>query len=217
MWLRKGYNHMSTNINKFWYLVIESAQFGLFLAFIVFLLSQGQLLAAVGWLFAAFGFYATKKEHGFYKEIYNAYSEHLDKCEKRDAEYQKTIREYEEKLSNERNATKESAFDVEGMSIDDILKIGRDFQKSDTWRGATHDTAKLLCDTIEMLQSKLNKRGNRNCDVYDTLDAAMAACYKDREYCSYASAERKSVISFMLQDVKDNSFNKNNDTKKDSE
>lgn len=157
MWSRKGYNHMSTSIKKFWYIVIESVQFGLFLAFIVFLLSQGQLLAAVGWLFAAFGFYAMKKEHGFYKEIYDAYSEHLDKCEKRDMEYQKQIADYKIRLAKSNDAERSAAFDVEKLDIDHILKIGRDWQKSDTWRGATHDTAKLLCDTIEMLRDKLDK------------------------------------------------------------
>jgi len=45
---------------------------------------------------------------------------------------------------------------IEGMGVEEILKIGRDFQHSDPWRGATHDTAKLLCDTIEVLNEKLN-------------------------------------------------------------
>ena len=37
------------------------------------------------------------------------------------------------------------------LSTNEILRIGRDFQKSDRWRGATFDTAKLLCDEIERL------------------------------------------------------------------
>lgn len=45
---------------------------------------------------------------------------------------------------------------IEGMGVEEILRIGRDFQHSDMWRGATHDTAKLLCDTIEVLNGKLN-------------------------------------------------------------
>lgn len=45
---------------------------------------------------------------------------------------------------------------IEGMGVEKILKIGRDLQHSDPWRGATHDTAKLLCDTIEVLNEKLN-------------------------------------------------------------
>jgi hypothetical protein len=180
-------------------------------------LSEGRFISGIGWILAGVGWWSFSKEQNYVETFIRLYRNHLNECEKRDEAYKAKIKEYEGKLSNEKNATKPTEFDVERMNIDDILRIGRDFQKSDTWRGATHDTAKLLCDTIEMLQNKLNKRGNRNCDVYDTLDAAMAACYKDREYCSYASAERKSVISFMLQDVKDNSFNKTNDTKKDGE
>ena len=37
------------------------------------------------------------------------------------------------------------------LSTDEILKIGRDFQESDKWHGATYETAKLLCDEIHRL------------------------------------------------------------------
>jgi len=97
-----------------------------------------------------------------------------------------------------------SIINMENMDIDHILKIGRDFQNTDTWRGAHFDTVKLLCDTIEHLR----KPGTRNCDVYRTVEEAEAACHKDREYCSSAIDERESTIRFMLQDVKDNAFNK---------
>jgi hypothetical protein len=42
-----------------------------------------------------------------------------------------------------------------------VLKIGRDFQSKDGFRGAHYDTVKLLCDTIENLieQTKV-KNGN---------------------------------------------------------
>lgn len=43
------------------------------------------------------------------------------------------------------------------LSTDEILRIGRDFQKSDRWRGATFDTAKLLCDEIERLARRLGR------------------------------------------------------------
>ena len=50
------------------------------------------------------------------------------------------------------------------MDIDHILEIGREFQMSDTWRGATYDTAKLLCDTIEMLRNKVKNEENKQHD-----------------------------------------------------
>ena len=40
--------------------------------------------------------------------------------------------------------------------VEQVLKIGRDFQKQDSWRGAHHDTTKLLCDTIEYLREQSN-------------------------------------------------------------
>lgn len=40
--------------------------------------------------------------------------------------------------------------------VESVLRIGREFQKQDRWRGAHHDTAKLLCDTIECLRDSLN-------------------------------------------------------------
>lgn len=42
--------------------------------------------------------------------------------------------------------------------IKHVLKIGREFQKQDNWRGAHHDTVKLLCDTIEYLYEQSNAR-----------------------------------------------------------
>lgn len=52
--------------------------------------------------------------------------------------------------------------DIEGRSIKDILRIGRSFQDSDrVYRGATYETAKLLCDTIEMLNEALEREKNR--------------------------------------------------------
>ena len=55
------------------------------------------------------------------------------------------------------------------------------------------------------------QNGNRNCDVYRTVEEAMEACFKDRGYCNSPVKERESTIMFMLSDVKDNSFNKTTD------
>lgn len=43
------------------------------------------------------------------------------------------------------------------LSTNEILRIGRGFQESDRWRGATFDTAKLLCDEIERLARRLGR------------------------------------------------------------
>ena len=41
--------------------------------------------------------------------------------------------------------------------VEFVLKIGRDYQNKDGFRGAHYDTVKLLCDTIEYLRDKLPK------------------------------------------------------------
>ena len=41
--------------------------------------------------------------------------------------------------------------------VERVLKIGREVQAKDTWRGEQHDTAQLLCDTIEYLRDQLPK------------------------------------------------------------
>lgn len=125
--------------------------------------ASGNFFSGVGWWFAGVGWITAIEEREWVETFIGMYRRHLDGCEKRDRAYKAKIREYEDKLSsNEKNTTKSAEFDVEHMSIDDVLKIGRDFQKSDTWRGATHDTAKLLCDTIEMLRNKVKNEGEDN-------------------------------------------------------
>ena len=130
----------------------------------------------------------------------------------------KSIRKLErlDELEAEKNEQPKSVLDssiinIENMDIDHILKVGRDFQNTDTWRGAHFDTVKLLCDTIEHLR----KHGTRNCDVYRTVEEANKACHEDRGYCSSALDERESTIRFMLQDVKDNAFYKSCKGKED--
>lgn len=56
------------------------------------------------------------------------------------------------------------------LSTDEILRIGRDFQKSDNiWRGATFDTAKLLCDEIERLARRLSRLEDEHSTVMKIL------------------------------------------------
>ena len=41
--------------------------------------------------------------------------------------------------------------------VEYVLKIGRDYQNKDGFRGAHYDTVKLLCVTIEYLRDKMPK------------------------------------------------------------
>lgn len=117
----------------------------------------GDWMSALGWMTALCGWIAFYGEKFYYNELLKLYHEHLDHCEKQSNEYRSKVEQYKEALAAARAKTKAVAFDVENVDVGDILRIGRDWQKSDTWRGATHDTAKLLCDTIEMLRDKLDK------------------------------------------------------------
>ena len=72
--------------------------------------------------------------------------------------------------------------------VEQVLKIGRDFQKQDRWRGAHHDTAKLLCDTIEYLRDRLNTPAGNIAAMRETLVALQARfekntmAYQDRYF-----------------------------------
>lgn len=193
---------MSSKISKFMY------NFSLVGYFIVAVCEfvQGSWFSGVGWCLAGIGWYAFEEERRFFDQA--------------NAIYRKCAEEYEDridKLVAEKNKQPKSGLDssiinMENMDIDHILKVGRDFQNTDTWRGAHFDTVKLLCDTIEHLR----KPGTRNCDVYRTVDEASKACHEDRGYCSSAIDERESTIRFMLQDVKDNAFNKSGEGEEDN-
>jgi hypothetical protein len=56
-----------------------------------------------------------------------------------------------EKNEQPKSSDSPSIINMEYVDIDHILKVGRDFQNTDTWRGAHFDTVKLLCDTIRPL------------------------------------------------------------------
>ena len=87
--------------------------------------------------------------------------------------------------------------DIERRSIKDILRIGRSFQDSDkVYRGATYDTAKLLCDTIEMLSEALEREKN-GCGgkLRSALEGVMPIV---RQYL-----RKKPVCEIMVWDPKD--------------
>lgn len=55
-----------------------------------------------------------------------------------------------------------------------VLKIGRDFQNKDGFRGAHYDTVKLLCDTIENLSEQTKVKIG---DAAKLREALSDACY----------------------------------------
>ena len=56
------------------------------------------------------------------------------------------------------------------LPVEQVLKIGREFQDQDRWRGAHYDTARLLCDTIERLNQKLKeKRAEMTYEEYQKI------------------------------------------------
>lgn len=53
--------------------------------------------------------------------------------------------------------TADLRFDI-CRDVEQVLKIGRDYQNKDGYRGAHYDTVKLLCDTIEYQQERLETK-----------------------------------------------------------
>ena len=76
-------------------------------------------------------------------------------CESDCGQEHKQLAEWLRELRDRRKfaeASHKLAFEEVPLPIEEVLRIGRDFQYSDrNFRGATFDTAKLLCDTIERL------------------------------------------------------------------
>ena len=100
---------------------------------------QGSCIGGVGWLLAGVTWWLGVECESDLKKLTQLFKEHLS-----------DDKEKEDKLI--KNPSNPNLIDIDHMDIDHILKIGRDFQNSDRWHGATYDTAKLLCDTIENLR-----------------------------------------------------------------
>ena len=84
------------------------------------------------------------------------------------------------------------------MSVDDsrfdleqVLKIGRDFQREDKWHGAHWDTAKLLCDTIERLRPKTAKWMNGNDYEYEFAYCSECGRMQYADWNSHMEAKEK--------------------------
>lgn len=54
-----------------------------------------------------------------------------------------------------------------------VLKIGRDFQNKDGFRGAHYDTVKLLCDTIENLSEQTKVKIGDCAKMREALEATL--------------------------------------------
>lgn len=103
------------------------------------------------------------------------------------------------------------------FDVDEVLRIGRSMQEKDTWHGATYDTVKLLCDTIEDLRRKLvdNKYDKKQGSLKDpwALEALKYAeeigVYEYRvngclmEYWSYYGSEGWYFVRYDLVNKKE--------------
>ena len=73
-----------------------------------------------------------------------------------------------------------------------VLKIGRDFQDKDGYRGAHYDTVKLLCDTIEYQREQLKAKTEAGDSaklreaVKAAIDKLMLWNYTDRDTAKMA-------------------------------
>lgn len=61
-------------------------------------------------------------------------------------------------------------------NIEQVLKIGRDYQNKDGYRGAHYDTVKLLCDAIEYQQEQLETKTEVG-DAAKLREALSDVCY----------------------------------------
>ena len=102
-------------------------------------------MGGFGWLIAGAMWWLQEESERDFKKLSQLFKDHLaDDKEKED--------ELNKNLSNS------DSINIDHMDIDHILEIGRTFQNSDKWHGATYDTAKLLCDTIENLRKNVEKK-----------------------------------------------------------
>lgn len=77
--------------------------------------------------------------------------------------------------------TADSRFDI-CRNIEQVLKIGRDYQNKDGYRGAHYDTVKLLCDAIEYQQEQLETK------------TEVGDCAKLREACAEAAESAAEIM-----------------------
>ena len=111
---------------------------------------EGGFMGGIGWLIAGVMMWLEEEGERNFNELAQLFREHLDNDKKNEDELMKE------------NKFNPDLINIDHMDIDHILEIGRNFQNSDKWHGATYDTAKLLCDTIE----NLRKNGEKKHEVF---------------------------------------------------
>jgi hypothetical protein len=78
------------------------------------------------------------------------------------------------------------------LPVDQVLKIGRDFQNQDSWHGAHYDTARLLCDTIERLNGELKRKRETSKDITSAIEELIQMTCS---LCKYKSCDGKGDCS----------------------
>ena len=111
---------------------------------------QCSYMGGFGWLIGGVMWWLEDEGERNFKELAQLFKDHLADDKKNEDELMKE------------NMFNPDLTNVNHMDVDHILKIGRDLQNSDKWHGATYDTAKLLCDTIE----NLRKNGEKKHEVF---------------------------------------------------
>lgn len=96
--------------------------------------------------------------------------------------------------------TADSRFDI-CRNIEQVLKIGRDYQNKDGYRGAHYDTVKLLCDAIEYQQKQLETKTEvGDCaklrEALATIRKRLVATYES-EACFMRYSPNKPLVDLI--------------------
>lgn len=76
-----------------------------------------------------------------------------------------------------------------------VLKIGRDFQNKDGYRGAHYDTVKLLCDAIEYQREQAAK-------LREALEALLNLAYEVEDMNSDSGPRTSMPTKFVIDTAK---------------
>ena len=80
--------------------------------------------------------------------------------------------------------------------VECVLEIGRAFQQQDPMLGAHHDTVKLLCDTIEYLRDKQNKKDGNAAVLREALEYCLDFIMRiDRAFNPYMQQRLETAVS----------------------
>lgn len=90
--------------------------------------------------------------------------------------------------------TVDTRFDI-CQDIALALKIGRDFQNKDGYRGAHYDTVKLLCDAIEYQREQATK-------LREALEALLNLAYEVEDMNSDSGPRTSMPTKFVIDTAK---------------